>query len=800
MNTMTRMLAPIGLLGLLAVTLAHPSATRMQTWPWALVTAALWILPVGLLAVVIARDKNLRLPNMLSAVGLLLLAGSAVVSAGFGPLAAASLPLTWPTLGGVALCLWLHHWLTADGAQETTRARQLATVIAGAGALVAGVSLLLWVANTAPSLTSRNTYPFGHSTYTGGFIVLLFPWLVERAWSAREWRRAGWGAAAFASLLVLASTSSRGAVAGLGVAGLVAVAAALASTIWTRRQKIILVAAVLVLGLGAIGANPRLRELVITRSWGESARESNRQRSAMFDAGAQLGRERPLLGRGPGTIPLAYPSVRSQLEGGVDNVLQLHNAPIQLWATLGTTGVLAVLLILGGTVAARRTAGPRPLLVAATASLAGYGAFSLTDHQFDLPIVAAGVAATVALVTAAAPGRTWALARGSRVILLAALIVIAAAPAVALVRDLRARQAYENALTAFEAPSLPAALAALDRATAHAPHDPYFQHQAAGALLRARETEATPARRIELTREAARRLEASLAAGVHLEFAHFNLGWLELELGAPASAARHFAAAARLVPDKGGVYFGLGLALLDLGRRDPAIRAFALEWINDPRQLTSPAWEVPALAALRPDVRAETMRLYAGLRTSHPQATRAEAWTRWWLGEPVPPVALAPGFTSEASVFATALPAIRSGQSLPPFASGDPAWAALHAAWRSVGTPGVFTRLVHGDAPLAAALAQRAARHRGNFQEFMVAPAGDDGPLVRTSRRERPGYGVLARHPDGPILADVYVVQENRVVADFAAGLFPPKGWLPGRFLLALLPALSSSNGPRDPR
>jgi len=55
---------------------------------------------------------------------------------------------------------------------------------------------------------------------------------------------------------------------------------------------------------------------------------------------------------------------------------------------------------------------------------------------------------------------------------------------------------------------------------------------------------------------------------------------------------------------------------------------------------------------------------------------------------------------------------------------------------------------------------------------------------------------VLALHPDGPALADVYIVQENRLIADFAAGLFPPKGWLPGRFLLALLPALSLSNGP----
>jgi hypothetical protein len=78
---------------------------------------------------------------------------------------------------------------------------------------------------------------------------------------------------------------------------------------------------------------------------------------------------------------------------------------------------------------------------------------------------------------------------------------------------------------------------------------------------------------------------------------------------------------------------------------------------------------------------------------------------------------------------------------------------------------------------------------RTDFRTFLVAPAGDDAALVRTYRRQRPGYGVLALHPEGPPLVDVHIVQENRVTTDLAAGLFPAKGWLPGRFLLALLPA-----------
>ena len=85
-------------------------------------------------------------------------------------------------------------------------------------------------------------------------------------------------------------------------------------------------------------------------------------------------------------------------------------------------------------------------------------------------------------------------------------------------------------------------------------------------------------------------------------------------------------------------------------------------------------------------------------------------------------------------------------------------------------------------------LARRATRHPESFRAFLTAGTEDEPALVRTLRRERTGYGVLALHPDGPVLHDLYVVQENRIATGFASALFPPKGWLPGRFLLALLP------------
>src|SRR5581483_2353207 len=128
------------------------------------------------------------------------------------------------------------------------------------------------------------------------------------------------------------------------------------------------------------------------------------------------------------------------------------------------------------------------------------------------------------------------------------------------------------------------------------------------------------------------------------EYAHFNLGWLLLETGDNAAAAHHFRAAAQLAPDRGGVYFGLGLALEGLGRHADAIRAFALEWLDDPRQSTSPAWEVPALARNVPAIRVETKTLYHGLHALDSRAAMAEAWTRLSWGETVDPRELRAGF------------------------------------------------------------------------------------------------------------------------------------------------------------
>ena len=110
------------------------------------------------------------------------------------------------------------------------------------------------------------------------------------------------------------------------------------------------------------------------------------------------------------------------------------------------------------------------------------------------------------------------------------------------------------------------------------------------------------------TTQAIALLRESLALNPDQEIAHFNLGWLLL-VSDPTAAERHFNEALHLVPDKGGVYFGLGLARLNQNHPAPAARAFALECLNDPAFLFSPWWREPALAALRPRASTEFSHL-----------------------------------------------------------------------------------------------------------------------------------------------------------------------------------------------
>lgn len=535
----------IGLGCFALITLAFPAATRMWAWPWEL---ALWItlaLPPLWLAV---RGWDSNAPLALPSRPWLLVLGAAtatiLLSAALSPHREQSLLWSASWLAPLAGFLIGHDWLQRRSEADTIRARALLERALLVGFATAGTwSVGNWLqdlvtTSTANVLEARNPYPLGHSNYTAGMALLMLPLGVANAF--RE--RGGWRAlAAFVVILagtMLFSSGSRGGM--LGLATIAALGVWLAPI--PRRLKLFAALAAAAVGAAFIAAHPRTRTLLGIGSEGALAR-SDDQRSAMFTAGRLMGNERPLLGWGPGTTPLVYPRFRGQLDGGAENVLQLHSAPVQIWAELGALGLMVAAAAVG-LVVSRVRASP----IAAT-SLLGYATFALTDWQLDVPFFGFSVALFAAMLarpggaTTAKPRRLLSAATLAIVLLIAGLSRPDPTPemnvkALALARDAQ-------------------------------------KPDAAIALL-----------------------QQSLALNAAQEIAHFNLGWLQL-VSDPSAAERHFLGAAQFVPDKGGVYFGLGLARLNRGDAPGAARAFALECLNDPGFVRSGWWREPAIAATR---------------------------------------------------------------------------------------------------------------------------------------------------------------------------------------------------------
>ncbi|MBI5771724.1 MAG: O-antigen ligase family protein [Verrucomicrobia bacterium] len=554
-----RVLGIAGLGCLALITLVSPASTRMFAFPWSLALAVAVATPALMLAL---RAFDSRQPLILPprGWGLLAHATAAVIlaSALVSPHRGASLLWSAPLLASLAVFFLVYDWLHRA---PSNRAR----VVTGLGwtfAAIVVVSLALWLADLpGRSLDSiagaRNPFPLGHSSYTGALALLALPCFVALGLQAARPVSFAWSALVVLALAMLVTSASRGALIGLGPLAV----AALIFAPFDRKRKLLLGGSFLLLGLALALAHPRTRAMFQPTDPAAPPNLSNVQRSAMLDAGRRMGADRPLLGWGPGTVPLVYPRYRAALAGGADTVLQLHCTPAQLWAEFGLAGVACAVAFVS---LAARGKGRDPT---AAAALAGYAVFSLTDWQLDVPIFGFSLAAFAALL---APDPVCHLLNDKFETRFRRFIGGAALVACVVVAALGRRD---------PTPELNVRALTLGRDVAQA--------EAAIALLR-----------------------ESLALNPDQELAHFNLGWL-LVTRDPPKAENYFRAAAQLVPDKGGVYFGLGLARLNQGRRDQAARAFALECLNDPRFLSSPWWLEPGIAELRDATRTEFTHLGA---------------------------------------------------------------------------------------------------------------------------------------------------------------------------------------------
>ena len=235
--------------------------------------------------------------------------------------------------GFMPLLVGLAAWHTAD----ERRGRRALAVYLVAFALVSALGLGLWVMHGA-SFASRARGLAGHYMTFGGQLLLFIPVALAIALTARtpRWR---WGAAGVALLALapLAATFTRSAWLGLFVSCAVILGAA------RPRGLAILAAAGIAawfLAPGAWGA--RLHSVA------DPANLWNRERVFMWEAGLRMFRDHPLTGVGLQDLHSLYDAYRSP--ESVERAGHLHNAYVQIAASMGLVGLAAFAWLYGSLV------------------------------------------------------------------------------------------------------------------------------------------------------------------------------------------------------------------------------------------------------------------------------------------------------------------------------------------------------------------------------------------------------------------------------------------------------------------
>ncbi len=776
------------------LTLIPRGGTIIYLWPWPIVLAASLLVPLGvwLQATLTGRAERLGGVNDWAVVAVLL----TLFAAAFGsPYRDTSVRALWLPLAGTSLLYLLAQRLR----HEPDLAARVAHGLAALLAMLTISSLGLWwlltveptfartaAANAAAGTTvainllweARNPHPFGHANYVAGGLLLLLPWGIWCAATTRSVARIAWSVVVLAAVFCLFTTGSRAAVIALAVLAVLGGVLLVRQGVLSRRVALVAVLLGLAAALGFAVVNPRVRGL-LRASPGAATNDGDRQRAAMLQAGWQMGQARPALGWGPGTTALAYPRFRAGLTGGVDTALQLHSTPAQIFADTGFAGIAAALLLAGCALVSWWRNPSHEAQVAGLA-LAGYGTFALFDYQLDVPFFALAVATSLALVLAnpsvAAPKL---LPRWRSALVLFALL---AAVLWYSVPAWRSQRALAEAATALEAGDI----AAFDRIAQEAAGLSRTDTTALNALAMQRSERAlratTPAGQQQLAQQAVDLFSASLLRNPDQELCLTNLAWLQLRTD-PRLAAPHFLAAAKLVPDKEGLFLGLAYGLLAEGKSTAAVNALALECLSHPAFMLSPQWRDNTLAPLR-----EAALLRVGQRAgelaekfprenwNHTELAYLSVFARWLVGrapaaevQAVSPLEERRRFFSdwekpEVKLLPDSREALRRYYLARHLAPPDDAWLDAIESLAS------------------AAPAQQRERLR---DPSALAPG-----LIGFSRAQRVGYGILVKNLDAPVPVDLYYEQHNRLMEDFFDFLFPSQLRLPGPMLLAELEAV----------
>jgi hypothetical protein len=295
--------------------------------------------------------------------------------------------------------------------------------------------------------------------------------------------------------------------------------------------------------------------------------------------------------------------------------------------------------------------------------------------------------------------------------------------------------------------------------------------------------------------------EQAIAVDPNQEFGYTNAGWLNLmERLAfqnasvnPADATENFTNALKLLPIRRSLNFGLGLSWFQQLNTRAAIELIAQECFYNPIFITNPGLQS---SSFYPLLVSQVDRLYdealAQLNSDSDNyqavklvQTLIHLWTPQNRDRQELITELRDLDHNPISLLADAIANKRQDLQAV-IANPQNAIEMLIAAWfndrdpearRSLLTQAWATeqeRLpIEIEQIQIAAMAERMSRSP-DFLSWLTAPVAGS-PLLREYRTARPGFGILARHEDGPTPSDLFPLQDNAIAQVFFEPYFLPE-------------------------
>jgi tetratricopeptide (TPR) repeat protein/O-antigen ligase len=326
-------------------------------------------------------------------------------------------------------------------------------------------------------------------------------------------------------------------------------------------------------------------------------RESGSPRADVMGAGAEMLRDDPWLGTGPGVFGLLYPEFSGK---DPNHAVHSHNGYLQAAIDAGLAGVAAVAFALIALAvllarAMRDTRGEARLsVIACCGALVAFGTFGLLDapNGYKGPLVAlAAVVAVAALAyverqpSAIKPRGDWELfgtsmARVSAAIAIAAVLIIWG-------RVDFAQRAYSDAVVAANEGEWKEAIDETQRAVDLDPSFPIYRLQLGLVEGQAFRATGDPA----LLDDAIASLSRGLADEPRSGIGHANLALLLAESGDRNRARDEALAAQRYANSDAAVVLAAGTALEQSNWGEDAVRAYSRALFLDVGLADSPFWQ-----------------------------------------------------------------------------------------------------------------------------------------------------------------------------------------------------------------